>query len=77
MEIVLIVDKNMRGLFYFLAAQIQAATFILGGYWGGKELDKSYPMAISWLMVIMPLAIVVIVHTFYTVIRFMLNKSKK
>lgn len=71
------VDRNVRGLVYFLAAQIQAVTFIIGGYWAGKELDKAYPIAISWIMIVMPLAIVVIGHTFYTVIRFMLNKAKK
>jgi membrane protein DedA with SNARE-associated domain len=70
-------DRNVRGFMYFLAAQVQAATLILGGYWLGKELDKKQPWSQSWLMVIMPLALVIIAHTFYTVIRFMLKKEKK
>jgi len=73
----LAIDRNIRGFMYFLSAQIQAATLILGGYWLGKELDKSHPWSMSWLMVIMPLSIVIIAHTFYMVIRFMLKKEKR
>ena len=70
-------DRNVRGFMYFLSAQVQAATLIMGGYWLGKELDKKHPWSQSWLMVIMPLSLLIIVHTFYTVIRFMINKEKK
>ena len=70
-------DRNVRGFMYFLAAQVQAATLIMGGYWLGMELDMKHPWSQSWLMVIMPLSLLIIAHTFYTVIRFMLNKEKK
>lgn len=70
-------DRNVRGFVYFLAAQIQAATLILGGYWLGKRLDVAYPWSKSWLIVILPLSIVIIAHTFYTVIRFMMKKGMK
>jgi len=60
-----------------MAAQIQAVTLIMGGYWFGKKLDISHPWQKSWLFVIFPICLVIIAHTFYTVIRFMMRRGFK
>ncbi len=65
-----------RAFSYLIAAQVQAVSLILFGYWGGKWLNENHPVNFSWYLVTFTVAILGVAQTFYVVIKAALSPSK-
>ena len=61
---------------YLIAAQVQAVTFILMGYWVGEWLNKNHPANFNWYIVTFSVAVLGVAQTFYVVIRAALVEGK-
>jgi hypothetical protein len=70
-------DRGTRGLAMLLATQFQAIIFLGAGWYGAESLNDQYPQDFDWLLVTIPLALLLIVHSFYVVFRFVIQKEKK
>jgi len=69
-------DKSTRGMAFLLSVQIQAVIFLLTGWYLAGYLNETYPRSFDWLFVTIPSAILLIVHSFYVVFRFLIKKEK-
>lgn len=72
----------VKAFAYFLAANTQAVAFILAAYFFVPILEEHYPQSFSWGYIIWPLCIVAVSHTYYVVMRRLLQierdmKNKK
>ena len=70
-------DRNTRGLAMLLATQFQAIIFLGAAWYGAESLNEQYPQGFDWLFVTIPLSLILIVHSFYVVFRFIIKKEKK
>ncbi|MEZ4742865.1 MAG: hypothetical protein R3B45_10535 [Bdellovibrionota bacterium] len=61
---------------YLIAAQVQAVGIILFSLWAAKKLDELYPMRFTWLIVIIPIGILAVIHTFYLILRSLFWQKK-
>jgi hypothetical protein len=61
---------------YLIAAQVQAVTLILMGYWVGDWLNKNHPVSFNWYIVTFTIAVLGIAQTFYVVIRAAMTQGK-
>ncbi len=62
-------NKMARGLSYLIGVSFEAVAIIFGAALAAKWLDANYPQSFRWLTVTMLLALIVIGHTFYIVLR--------
>ena len=53
------------------------SVFLGAGWYGAESLNEQYPQSFDWLFVTIPLALILIVHSFYVVFRFIIQKEKK
>lgn len=71
-------DKNTRALAYLLGVQFQALMFLGVAWYGAEHLDKAYPSkSFDWIVITLPVALLVIGHSFYAVFRFLVKKDSK
>jgi hypothetical protein len=70
-------DKGTRGLAFLLSVQVQAVIYLAGAWYGAESLNEQFKQSFDWLMVTIPLAILLIFHSFYVVFRFLVTKEKK
>ncbi|MEY4630319.1 MAG: hypothetical protein RIQ81_439 [Pseudomonadota bacterium] len=66
-------NKMTRGFSYLLAVNFEVLVVIFGAWGAAKWLDAEYPQSFRWLMVTVPLAFIVIAHSFYAVIRALMR----
>lgn len=66
----------VKALAYFLAANTQAVIFILAAYFLVPILEENYPLPYSWGFMVWPLCIVFVSHTYYVVMRRVLQIEK-
>lgn len=70
-------NKMARGLSYLIAVGFEAVALIFGAAFVAKWLDGSYPKSFRWLSVTIPVAMVVIGHTFYVVLRAVIKMDRR
>ena len=63
-------DPAYRATALFLAANIQAALFIIWGYWGAQRLEELYPAKFPWGILIGVLVFVLIVRNYYVLLNW-------
>jgi len=63
-----------RAIAYLLAANSEAVILFLGAWWVGQWLNENYPKTFSWYMVTFLVAALVIFHSWYLMVRALLQK---
>lgn len=69
-------NKMVRGMSYLLAVNFEAVAVIFGAWMLAKWLDSNHPQQFRWMMVTLPVALLVIAHSFYMVIRALIRLEK-
>jgi len=71
-----ILNSITKAFSYLIAAHVQAVGIIFASWWIAKELDSSYPIGFPWLSITIPFGIIVVVHTFYLILRSLFWQKK-
>ena len=69
--------RSTRGMALLLACQFQAILYLAAGWYGAVTLNEKYPISYDWLMLTMPLSVILIGHSFYIVVRFLMQKDRR
>lgn len=69
-------NKMARGLSYLIAACFEAVAVVFGVSFAAKWLEANHPQTFRWIVVLMPIGILVIAHTFYVVLRTIIRLEK-
>lgn len=69
-------NSNVKILSYLLAANMEAVALFLGAWWVGQWLDNKYPQNFSWMLVVIGIAVIVLLHSWYVIFSLILKTSK-
>lgn len=69
-------NKMTRGLSYLIGASFEALAILIGATLLAGWLDQNHPIAVKWIVVLLPLSLVVVAHTFYVVLRAILRMER-
>ena len=59
----------MRGLGILLSLNMEAVTFLLVAWFGGKKMNEMYPIEYSWINIFFIISLILIGYTWYVVLR--------
>ena len=65
--------KLETGLAYLIAINIEAAVIILVAWVVAEWANSSYPQKFSWITVAIPVALLIIIKQWYTVIKKLID----
>ncbi len=62
-----------RALTTLVVINMQVAGLIIAAFWGRDYLSLNYPLGFSWDIIIVPLLLIAIGHSYYIMIRYLLR----
>jgi len=60
-----------------MSACVETLIFMFVAKWGGDWLDTHYPQNFSWFAVTSLLALILIVHSWYVILRVLIRDDRK
>ena len=70
-------NKDLRAASYLIAANFEVIVLIIGAWEIAKWANEKYPISFSWLMVTMPIAVIIIIKSWYVFFNEILKKDKE
>jgi putative effector of murein hydrolase len=73
----LAVSPLSKAMTTLIAINMQVAGLIVAAFWARDYLSQHYPQSFSWDLVVVPLLIVAILHSYYLMIRYLMALNRR
>ncbi len=67
-------NKDMRIASYLIAANFEVVVLIIGAWEIAIWLDNNYPVSFDWKLLTMPLAVIIIIKSWYVLFKEIIKK---